>query len=367
MKIAFRADASVQIGTGHIMRCLALADELTREGHQCLFICRDHSGHQGELIESKGYECHLLVNSLATESPVKPGIVDLYAQWLGVPWQQDARQTRELLAPMAVDWLVVDHYALDIGWEQELATFVGRIMVIDDLADRDHECSLLLDQNLGREIKDYKKRVPDNCRLVVGPQYALLRPEFAQLRERSLQRRRYPELKRLLISFGGVDRSNVTGQLLEALVHTDLTSEIELDIIMGGSAPYLQDVRKQAAQLPFQATVSVNVTDMAKRMCLADLSVGAAGSTSWERCCLGLPAMVVILAENQRFIGNALEQSGSALLLDESHLAEQLKKLIRQLIESDTRLSELSENAAKVCDGDGCIRMVAAMTESEYL
>jgi UDP-2,4-diacetamido-2,4,6-trideoxy-beta-L-altropyranose hydrolase len=362
MRIAFRADASVQIGTGHVMRCLTLADELARQGHQCLFICRDHPGHLGELIAGKGFELHLLANSERAASPVAVGTDNLYAQWLSVPWQRDVRQTLELLAPVVADWLVVDHYALDVRWEREVAAAVGRIMVIDDLADRDHECALLLDQNLGRKAMDYEQRVPKDCRRLIGPHYALLRPEFARLRERSLQRRQDPELKRILISFGGVDRTNVTGQVLQALAQTTLAHETELDIIMGAAAPYLDDVREQAAQLPVRTTVSVNVTDMAERMCLADLSIGAAGSTSWERCCLGLPAVLVILAENQRLIGEALEQGGSVLLLEESYITKQLDKITSRLLDSDTGLRQLSSNAANICDGGGCVRIVATMT-----
>jgi UDP-2,4-diacetamido-2,4,6-trideoxy-beta-L-altropyranose hydrolase len=364
MKIAFRADASVQIGTGHAMRCLTLADELARQGHQCLFICRDHPGHLGELIAGKGFELHLLANSERAASPVAGGTDNLYAQWLGVPWQRDARQTLELLAPLAADWLVVDHYALDVRWEREVAAAVGQIMVIDDLADRDHKCALLLDQNLGRKVMDYEQRVPKDCIRLIGPHYALLRPEFARLRERSLQRRQHPELKRILISLGGVDRTNVTGQVLRALAQTTLAHETELDIIMGAAAPYLDDVREQAAQLPVRTTVSVNVTDMAERMCLADLSIGAAGSTSWERCCLGLPVVLVILADNQDSGARALEAGGAATAIGSTSEALQttLPATLALLSESET-LQRMINAAVKVTAGDGVGRVVAALTD----
>ena len=277
MKVAFRADASVEIGTGHVMRCLTLADELARQGNECRFICREHEGHLGDLISSKGYGLRLLPACIDNELNMKNSSSDNYALWLGVPWQEDARQTLEALTPWVPDWLVVDHYALDAKWEQALAKAVGSIMVIDDLANRPHECALLLDQNLGRVESNYDGLLPVDCQRLIGPGYALLRPEFAELRERSLNRRQLRELKRILIFLGGVDRTNVTGGVLDALAESPLPASTELDIVMGAAAPYLDEVREQADRLPYRATVSLNVIDMAERMCLADLSIGAAG------------------------------------------------------------------------------------------
>lgn len=359
MKVAFRTDASVQIGTGHVMRCLTLADELTRQGHQCGFVCREHEGHLGDLIASKGYGLTLLPPHSDNELVLKDRGSDNYALWLGVPWQEDARQTLDALKSWKPDWLVVDHYALDAKWERALANAAGKIMVIDDLANRPHECALLLDQNLGRAGSDYDGLVPVGCQRLIGPRYALLRPEFAKLREQSLKRRRNPELRRILVSLGGVDRTNVTGRVLEALSESALPRSTELDIIMGAAAPYLDDVRQQAARLPFKATVSVNVKDMAQRMCLADLSIGAAGSTSWERCCLGLPAIQVVLAANQRMVNQSLIERGAALALD----VEALKsgggaQFDYVLMLAWSQAPEMAQSAAAIADGFGCTRLV---------
>tara|TARA_B100000378_G_scaffold148534_1_gene119941 strand:+ start:1306 stop:2406 length:1101 start_codon:yes stop_codon:yes gene_type:complete len=362
VKVAFRTDASVQIGTGHVMRCLTLADELARQGHQCRFVCREHEGHLGDLIASKGYGLTLLPSHSDSELVLKDRGSDNYALWLGVPWQEDARQTLDALKAWKPDWLVVDHYALDAKWERALADAAGKIMVIDDLANRPHECAMLLDQNLGRAGSDYDGLVPVGCQRLTGPRYALLRPEFAKLREQSLKRRRNPELRRILVSLGGVDRTNVTGRVLEALSESALPRSTELDIIMGAAAPYLDDVRQQAARLPFQATVSVNVKDMAQRMCLADLSIGAAGSTSWERCCMGLPSVTVILAENQREIAEALAKYKAGLLVDIPQFTEELTGLIKMYAGDVEMRQLLSQNAAQVCDGGGADRVVSAFT-----
>lgn len=364
MRFVFRADASLQIGTGHVMRCLTLADELTRQGHDCRFICRSHEGHLGELIASKGYKLIMLPSVRLTETDAAPGEPGSYADWLGAPWRQDAEQTVDALMPLKADWLVVDHYALDASWEQCVGGAVGNIMVIDDLADRSHDCAVLLDQNLGRDPVDYDHKVPGDCTRLIGPMFALLRPEFRQVRERSLKRRGNQGLSRILVSLGGVDRTNVTGRVLDALAKTALPAETEIDIIMGATAPHLAEVRQQAARSPLKAKVSVSVNDMAERMCLADLAIGAAGSTSWERCCLALPSVTVILADNQRLIGEALARSQAAHLIEDNRIPEDLGKLIERLAESNVDREAYARQAAAICDGGGAERVVSLLIGS---
>lgn len=347
------------IGTGHVMRCLTLADELTRQGHECRFICREHEGHLGELIASKGYHLTLLSVPNGSESDARGCNSDDYKRWLGVSWQEDARQTFAALSGWNPDWLVIDHYALDAEWERVFLDVVRNIMVIDDLANRPHECAMLLDQNLGRDALDYNGLLPEKCQCLIGPRYALLRPEFLELRERSLQRRQYPELNRVLISLGGVDRTDVTGQVLKALGESALSPNIELDIVMGSAAPYLDKVRQQAARLPFKATVSVNVKDMGQRMYLADLSIGAAGSTSWERCCLGLPSITVVLAENQRSIGEALANRGAGILVDIATISEDLRRIMESLQIAERKL--ITKRSSMVCDGNGVGRVISVL------
>lgn len=360
MRIAFRADASVQIGTGHVMRCLTLADALRAQGHECFFICRDHPGNLSEVIAQRGFELYLLsqemraLHSTGSEDAATPE----HAQWLGVPWQHDAEQTLNALNGQKTDWLVVDHYALDARWERRVGAHANKIMVIDDIADRPHECQLLLDQNLGRKAQDYNGLLPETCTRLIGPHYALLRPEFAELREASLERRQTPKLERILITLGGVDQDNVTSQVLGALAQSPLPPETELDIVMGASAPALEQVRRQAETLPYRATVGVNVTDMAKRMCTADFCIGAAGSTSWERCCLGLPTVTMVLAENQKEAAEAIARQGAAFVIKNTeHLQTELDCLLtdNQLAE---KLVAMSKAGTSLVDGLGCQRVI---------
>ena len=227
-------------------------------------------------------------------------------------------------------------------------------MVIDDLADRPHACDLLLDQTFGRDAADYRPLVPADCRLLCGSQYALLRPEFAALRPYSLQRRARPALRELLITMGGVDKDNATSQVLQALRTCPLPAECRITVVMGATAPWLGEVRTQAQGMPWQTGVLAGVSDMAQLMADSDLAIGAAGATSWERCCLGVPTIMLVLADNQRKVAQGLEQSGGAKLINLGQRAKtQLGELLRPLIDDPAQLLNMSDCAASVVDGSG--------------
>jgi len=355
--IVFRVDASIEIGSGHVMRCLTLAEELRRNNRECIFICRALSGNLGNLITQKGFALYVLSAPTHQSSDVLFDELS-HASWLGVSWRTDATETREILASLNAKWLVVDHYALDARWEQEVASTVERIMVIDDLADRTHKCDVLLDQNLGRQKADYALRVPETCQLLIGPMYALLRPEFALQREISLGRRRaHTSLKNILINLGGVDKDNITGQVLQALKVCHLPANCKITVIMGATAPWLDNVNVHASVLPWQTEVIVNVPNMSHYMAEADLAIGAAGSTSWERCCLGLPSIVFELAANQKEIMTALNEAkavvGFCMPIDACSLDETLNTMAT----SHGLLRDMSESAAEICDGKGAYRV----------
>lgn len=365
MKVAIRTDASLQIGTGHVMRCLTLADSLQAAGAQCHFICREHPGNLVSHIRQRGFTvCVLLaanetfiIDDLALERQSN------YAAWLGVDWITDAVQTKDGFGSMVVDWLIVDHYALDARWEQTLRPLCRKLMVIDDLADRPHDCDLLLDQNLGRNVGEYSQLVPKDCKVLAGPHYALLRPEFAILRDYSLRRRTTPQFKRLLISMGGVDQADVTGKILETLKDCLLPTDISITIVMGRHAPWLERVQLLAKQMSQPTEVKVNISNMAQLMADSDLAIGAAGSTSWERCCLGLPTLVVVLAENQRNSASALEKSGSVKVMDSvDAIPHNLLKIVN-LLNTNNILRQLSQKSCIITDGQGTSRVRDAMSE----
>jgi UDP-2,4-diacetamido-2,4,6-trideoxy-beta-L-altropyranose hydrolase len=369
MRIAFRADASSQIGTGHVMRCLTLADALRAQGAGCYFISREHTGHLLEVISQRGFCVTALPAGLPPPSNTfvssDRAEESVHTSWLGCDWQADAQQTRTILATLQPDWLVVDHYALDQRWEIALQPHYQKLLVIDDLADRPHRCDLLLDQNLGRQPQDYAGLVPAQCQVLTGPQYALLRPEFPALRPYSLQRRERPTLKHLFISMGGVDLPNATGQVLQALKACALPQDCRISVVMGQQAPWLQQVRKQAQDMPWPTDVMVNITDMAQRMADSDLAIGAAGSTSWERCCLGLPTLMVVLADNQWPGARALQAVQAANLIGGvGEISTQLP-LIVQALTQDLRLIQLSAAASAVTNGQGVDKTLRAMGVSD--
>lgn len=371
MKIAFRTDASLQIGSGHVMRCLTLADALKAQGADCHFISRKHPGHLLEVIRQRGHEVSCLEMYGQPWQPVPtsqakkigdPQRGPAHTAWLGSTWQNDARDTASILASLKPEWLVVDHYALDHHWEEVLAPHYRHLLVIDDLADRLHHCDLLLDQNLGSRPRDYAALVPPLCELLIGPNFALLRPEFAALRSYSLQRRRaQPALRHLLISLGGVDQPNATGLVLQALRTCALPPECRITVVMGLTAPWLQEVRELAMHMPWPTAVVVNVDDMAQRMVDSDLAIGAAGSTSWERCCLGLPTLMVVLAENQRAGAQALAAAHAARSMGAvGDIAAQLPEAIQELIDP-RRAANLSLAASAITDGRGVEKILKAM------
>lgn len=366
MKVVFRADASLQIGSGHVMRCLTLAEALRAEGVECHFICREHPGHLLDLIRNKGFSAYGLSTadtSLDSDMPARQAVELTHASWLGATQLQDAKTCTPILEKIMPDWLIVDHYALDAQWETSLKAFFIRLLVIDDLADRKHICDLLLDQNLGHAEQDYTTLVPNNCRLMIGAQYALLRPEFARLRKQSLERRGSPKLQHILITMGGVDLANATGVTLQTLKACPLPASCRISVVMGIKSPYLAEVADAAASMPWPTEVLVNITDMGERMVSADVVIGAAGSTSWERCCLGVPTIMVVVADNQKSGAEALLSSGSVTLIEQVHdISVRLPEAMRALANENTLLG-MSEKARKVCDGLGVLRVIRKMSD----
>jgi UDP-2,4-diacetamido-2,4,6-trideoxy-beta-L-altropyranose hydrolase len=258
--------------------------------------------------------------------------------------------------------LIVDHYALDARWERALRPACRRLMVIDDLADRPHDCDLLLDQNLGRDAHDYVSRVPAACVVLVGPGFAMLRRAFAALRESSLARRLHPRLVKVLVSMGGVDRDNATGTVLAALRGCRLPDDACVTVVMGPHAPWIGNVREAAATLPWSTEVRVNVREMAPLMADSDLAIGAAGSTSWERCTLGLPTLMVVLADNQREAACALAKAGAVTSIDSpDEIADGLPRAVARLVADPALLRAMSEHAARVCDGMGAARVAGIL------
>ncbi|MEW4981710.1 MAG: UDP-2,4-diacetamido-2,4,6-trideoxy-beta-L-altropyranose hydrolase [Cycloclasticus sp.] len=356
--VIIRADASLQMGTGHIMRCLTLAEALKKQAVEIEFICRAHAGNLIERIKRQGFKIHVL--PLSQNTVIDDGLYG--SKWLGSTQQEDAELCLPILKKIKPDWLIVDHYSLDQTWQNLLAECFSKLMVIDDLANRKHQCDVLLDQTYGRKESDYVGLVPKRSQRLLGSEYALLRPEFAEWREYSLQRRIKPSFKKLLITMGGVDLNNVTGELLEVLKDGSLSKELEINIVMGATAPHLKSVQQQAGLLAYKTNVMVNVSNMAEMMANADLAIGAAGATTWERCCLGLPTIQIILAENQRVAAANLASHGAVLTLNKDGLVN-LQNIFFEIEIKKIRLETVSKNAGKITYGNGSTIVVRKLTQ----
>lgn len=359
MKIVFRADASSTIGTGHVMRCLALAQGLRRAGGKAAFVCRELPGHFCDEIDAQGFELmRLPIDPAGAASPDDDG--PPHAAWLGTSWQNDAAQTRAALSDQdPADWLVVDHYALDIRWESAMRPAARQLMVIDDMFDRAHDADLLLNQNvLPGTTASYAGLVPAACRLLTGPRYALLNARYRELRNRIPPRR--GRIERVLVYFGGVDAANLTGRSLEALLAADC-GDLGIDVVLPIAGPHRESVRALAGRLG-GARIHETLPSLSQLMATADLAIGAAGTTSWERLCLGLPALVVTLSENQRLIAEALQTNALALWLGHhdavtvAHLALALRPLLLQGLPADW-----SARCRAAVDGAGADRVATLM------
>ena len=356
MKVVIRVDASLMIGSGHVMRCLVLADALAARGACVRFVCREHPGHLGALVVARGHA----VSLLATIADAPVAAHPAHAHWLGANQESAAAATLAIVAQSGgADLLVVAHYALDATFERALRPAVGRIAVIDDLADRPHDCDVLLDQNHGRDHAAYDGLVPKSATICVGPTWALLRPEFSAHRTNSLRRRGEGTFRTILVSMGGGDAMGLTSRALDALSHCRLEPSASIRVVLGPLAANRRVIANRAEQMPVPTTVLFGISGMAEEMAAADLAIGAGGTTSWERCCLGLPAVVSPVADNQREIIRELVDIGAVRSVppdDRYELA--LKSELEWLLGDPWRLTDMSRCAAALCDGEGAIRFV---------
>lgn len=362
MFVAFRCDASVEIGGGHIARCLTLARELIARGADILFLCRNASPAIADGIRSvPGIEFAPLEDK-GSPAPPDPGMPVAHHHWLRVSQAQDAFDTGVVMARRSKpDWLVVDHYALDARWEKLVRHLSGKILVIDDLADRPHEADLLLDQNLFLNPEQrYADNAPTYCRLLLGPHYALLRQEFIEAR--STLPPRSGKLERLLVTFGSYDPMNLTLDALHGIEDADLHDLKKVDVVVGSETPNLASITSYCKNRPGHQA-HVQVSNMAALMAGADLAIGASGATTWERCCLGLPSIVFAVADNQVPIGAGCDRAGAVVYLGRTPNAVRslVSSNLRQLSENPEKLGRMAEIGISLTDGLGAQRVGNAM------
>lgn len=344
------------------MRCLSIADRMVEvaaqknEALQVHFICKAHIGHMGDLIVARGHKCTLL--------PTVPDwSAEGYLTWLGGPLEQDAAPTAEAItASGGADLLVVDHYALDAVWHRLVRPAVGAIAVIDDLPARIHDCDILIDQNIGHGPALYEGRVPAGIPVLAGANFAPVQAAFAQLRAASLERRKAVDVPRvLLVSMGGADPDDVTTAVLRAL-RPPLGFDA-VHVVLSGIARHLEGVRAEVAHHD-NVTLHVDTRNMPALMAQADLSIGAAGVTAIERCVLGLPTLMVVVADNQIEAADRMADLGAVVLLGNTSeiTADSVHETLCAFVHDTTGpLRAMSDAAAALCDGQGLDRIVPAL------
>jgi UDP-2,4-diacetamido-2,4,6-trideoxy-beta-L-altropyranose hydrolase len=357
VNISIRVDASEQIGTGHFMRCLTLADECSRRGAKIRFVSRHLPLHFQEAVRARAYEF----------TPLKERQVNLensdltHSHWLGVDQLDDAQDTIMALSDQQWDWLVVDHYALDARWESALRKKTGSIFVIDDIADRQHDCDLFLDQNFYVDMKSrYAGKMSSQCNMLLGPRYALLQEGFRHARRQ--MRHRTDSVKRILIFFGGVDVDNNTGRAVRAVARIGPPG-VRVDVVIGAQNRFREELLDDCARHKFSCHVQTD--RMAELMAAADLAVGAGGVATWERCCMGLPTVSFCTAANQN---EQISDAAAEGLLYAPDCRDDIEALVERhvaaLVENSYLRKAISRRAFHAVDGKGVLRVVSNMDVS---
>lgn len=370
----FRADANPNIGSGHVMRCLSLANALKATGVNSVFVSRHITENLTLLIKKSGHDTLKIV----TKNDVAPKISQgEYGQWLGTTQETDAQDVINTLKASEYrvgnfDLVICDHYALGDTWETLVSqTLDAPIAAIDDLSNRKHKSQWLIDTTFGKTTKDYDGLIPADCKRHIGSEFALLRPEFLQHRSHSLAARdkafaeKLP-VKNILISMGGMDKDNISQWALmaiKALKHHEFT----VDVLLGAAAPHIDEVKAFAKILPFKAHIHAGIKDVTPLLVNADICIGAAGSSTWERCCLGLPTINIVIANNQQTIARTLAEVGAILNAGtfqsiRNHIEGFNKNFLIPCLENLDLRQSISLSSREICDGRGIERIVHSLS-----
>ncbi|REL34819.1 UDP-2,4-diacetamido-2,4,6-trideoxy-beta-L-altropyranose hydrolase [Thalassotalea euphylliae] len=384
INIAIRADSSTVIGTGHIMRCLTLANAIKKTLRANIyFFCRQAEGNISQLVLDAGFDLVQMAapTSRSNGASTKKSSEKLaHSEWLGETQENDVKEfialaknqllNKKLSDCISVssrfDFIITDHYGIDARWHQQVRNITRKIVVIDDIADRAHECDFLIDQTFLCPVSRYKKLTPAHSQTLLGTDYAMLRDEFNLVYSKGVSKQEiYTQRKerlhiqqgatRLLIMFGGTDPDNLT---LQALTLLGKTSNFRLiDVIIGTSAKHIAQVM-EFCQLHDEMTLHIAPSNISELMLSADIAIGAAGTTSWERCAVGLPTILIVQASNQNDIAAALTSENVCLSYQKNQLTHVVTELLPSIQTHVSELESMINNSLKVCDGQGCQRIV---------
>lgn len=354
MEIYFRVDASISIGTGHVIRCLNLAQELSLNGAKCSFITKSHPGNLITEIVEKGYRVFII-------KPVDDEKVysDKENEWLGDTQKNDAIKSIDILsiANAEPDVIIADHYAIDYEWEQVIKEKYpsAKLIIIDDLANRKHVCDLLIDTTLERDIYDYKRLIPPYCQTLLGTKYSLMNKSFHLQRDKALEYRiKTTSPRKVLITMGGVDMFNITGKALN-IINRFFAKDLDLiTVVLGKNCPHIASVKIIARSMLCETNVLINTDKMPELMLSHHASVGALGGTTWERCVLGLPSINLSIANNQKVLIDKLKSKGLITISDLDFTDEEFNESWEML---KYNYKEISLRSFNLCDGLGLKRV----------
>ncbi len=339
-KVCFRLDSSVEIGMGHLVRCLTLAHELKKTGVSCFFACMELPGNGMAVIKSNHFSVFVLKSN-------------------------DAEEFQSLLAGKDVDLLVVDHYQIGESWHVAVKPSVKKVMVIDDLANRFLQCDYLLDMGLGKVAFNYRGLIPDSCEMMLGEQYALLGEEFVFLRETAkIKRIEQRSLKNVLISLGSIDIHDLLPNMIQVLSSNVHFEYLHFLVVVSARTPNIDKIRQAVDQSSRFSLVEDSRT-MAEHIVWADLGIGAAGITAYERCCLGLNSIVVPLMENQLHFALELQRQDLVTVIkNTSELVNCIAVKLSEFIQDIAFFNKKTMDCMALIDGLGARRVVKVLVNN---
>ncbi len=356
MKLVVRVDFSTQIGLGHLMRCLTLAEEISHLFDETIFVCRRHEAGQEKLFNTcvANYAFDPVLQQIGSlkgsEKFVNENVG--YIGWLGDFPEEDAKITLEFVG--LDDWVIVDHYGIDSQWHKLVKEKCYHLMVIDDLCNRNYLCDILLDQTYNRENFEYSGLVSSDCRVLTGSQYALLRKEFQILRgEMEKKRPQSTILQRLLVFMGGKDSKNIAGSVLAELIKKGWHKALDITVVVPIRKNFVSELAA-IEKSENKITILEKVDNMAELMAQSDLAIGSGGTASWERCCLGLPSLVFVYADNQLKTIRSLAEKGAVIPWSN---AQELNEAIELILNNPKLYQEMVKFSFEVCDGKGTKRI----------
>lgn len=352
-QLAIRVDASTVIGTGHLFRCIAIAREARRQGIESVFVCRKHDQTAGRVLEKQSF------SSVFLDAPEKPALSDCYQSWAGATEGQDAQESQKAITSLPIRWWIVDHYGLSQEWEGSIESAGMEVTAIDDLFNRRHDCTRLVDHNIGTSRQEKCDLSSARTKVMAGPRYALVRSEFGELRGTSPRSFDIPA-RNVLLSLGGSDPNGVSLAIVQELAKRPQTLALDWTIVCGSANRNAEAIHEAVKRVPAVRQCVNHVDEMWTSLGSHDIAVGAGGVSALERCVLGVPTVLLALVPNQTRICLEMEKAKAAVLADPSEPAAVLDAVFN-LAASPESLTELSKSAYDVCDGNGINRVLQQM------